>query len=320
MSSKFEWSPSLQAGESAIRYWKLCLCILKGASVSESTFDHLHKLAFGSPYKLDILTQSDLSSQLTISFKHLRNLQKVHSFLRLAYLDSLAEALVLQSSPNLAHDSVSHIREEWKLKTIKQLWYRECMRRAYRKIGFTLHHPTNLGLDRLDIPDPAASDLHLGNPSKPKSWKGPWVSLTDPNDIAKEVIKMNIAQYHQAHETPFSSGPLADLVGRAADTPSADSLLSGELSSFPPGLPETHRILSILSSPTLPSAPTPDISISDEDFIAAYKATPESTSSSLSDRHVGHYKAVLSNQQILQMHCGMMSIPFITGVSPKRWN
>jgi len=65
---------------------------------------------------------------------------------------------------------------------------------------------------------------------------------------------------------------------------------------------------------------TPDISISEEEFIASYKVTPESTSSSLSGRHVGHYKAVLSNQQIVQMHCGMMSIPFLTGVSPKWWN
>jgi len=68
MSSKFEWSPSLQAGVSAVQYWKLCLRILKGASASASTLDHLHKLAFGSPYKPDILTQSYLSSQLTIAY------------------------------------------------------------------------------------------------------------------------------------------------------------------------------------------------------------------------------------------------------------
>jgi hypothetical protein len=51
------------------------------------------------------------------------------------------------------------------------------MRRAYKKIGFTLKPHTALGLQCIDIPDAMASRQY-GDPNDPKHWKGPWVSLT----------------------------------------------------------------------------------------------------------------------------------------------
>jgi len=65
---------------------------------------------------------------------------------------------------------------------------------------------------------------------------------------------MNQEQYHQAHQTPFGSGPLAHLVGRAGDTAVAKSLILGQL---PPSLPnkllhETIWILQTLAKPYPP--------------------------------------------------------------------
>jgi hypothetical protein len=48
-----------------------------------------------------------------------------------------------------------------------------------------LLNPVQQGaLNKLDVPDPAAIDPKFGHPSQPKSWSGPWMTLTDPDEIA----------------------------------------------------------------------------------------------------------------------------------------
>lgn len=60
----------------------------------------------------------------------------------------------------------------------------------------------------MDIPDPSAKEPGLGSPTDPKSWKGPWLSITDPEEIARVVCSIYTKQYNQAFNTPFGSGPL----------------------------------------------------------------------------------------------------------------
>jgi hypothetical protein len=55
----------------------------------------------------------------------------------------------------------------------------------------------------------------------PKTWKGPWKCVTHPDGIAQLVKQVNKRQYHQAHNTPFGSGPLSQAMGQASDLPTA---------------------------------------------------------------------------------------------------
>lgn len=82
-------------------------------------------------------------------------------------------------------------------------------------------------------------------------------------------------------------------------------------------MPETHRILKTLSN-TYPHT-LGTTTIAEDEFIASYKVAKESTSSSPSGWHVGHYKAVLSDPQLVSLHASMMSIPFQVGIVPDRW-
>jgi hypothetical protein len=185
------------------------------------------------------------------AYSSLKALQKKHYELWEWYLEDLAEAIVLERAPQLAETGLKHLLQDKSAKQLKQLISREKMRKMYRKISRALNKTKGTGLSRIDIPDPSAISDVTGDPNDPKTWKGPWKSITSPRGIAQEVCKMNTAQYHQAHDTPFGSGPLADMIGQRGDTSCCHELLCGTLPpEMPPSLlPETLRVLNVLAQP-----------------------------------------------------------------------
>jgi hypothetical protein len=149
---------------------------------------------------------------------------------------------------------------------------------------------------------------------------GAWKSVTDPSLITLHVNAANIRQYNQAEETPFGSGPLADVLGSLADTSTARSLIQGE---FPIDielpLQETREIVKNLSFALNLTPQEISSTITSEQFVSTYKAVKEAISSSLSGHHVGHYKAVLEDSSLTALHSSMMSILYMVGFSPTHW-
>jgi hypothetical protein len=134
-----------------------------------------------------------------------------------------------------------------------------------------------------------------------------------PNDIAAVIKDINRTQYHQAHGTPFCSGPVTAAFGHRGDTAQADELLQGSIPSDLKDLPmlsETRRILDTMATP-YSIVSDPNGRVSPDDFISAYSIAKESTSSSPSGRHIGHVAA--------QLHSRMMSFPFLHGFAPDQW-
>ncbi len=247
--------------------------------------------------------------------------RKNHRQLRESYLEGLAEAIVLHQSPTLHRAEAIYIREEQKTKQLKNLIKREKYRRMYRKIGHTLAPNLSKGLNRVDIPDKNAKGENLGRHDDPKAWKGPWVSITRPEEIAKHVSDMNIKQYNRAYATPFGSGPLAEVIGRNGDTPATAELLDGTLPTtiLADLMPETIRLLQTLATPKLKMEVKIKVEITEEEFISTFRVVREDTSSSPTGHHVGHYKAILKDPALVQVHTTMMSIPFQAGFAPQRW-
>jgi hypothetical protein len=133
----------------------------------------------------------------------------------------------------------------------------------------------------VDIPDPTTTNPRFGTLSNPKTWTGPWVTITQPTEIANIVSDINTAQYHQAHNTPFGSGHLANTLGRHGDTPQAVQLLKGVIPEIDSKntLPETLCILHSLSQPSKPMEEFNWL-MTPEEFISTYRVTPENKSTS----------------------------------------
>ena len=60
-------------------------------------------------------------------------------------------------------------------------------------------------------------------------------------------------------------------------------------------------------------------SISPEDFAAGFRQLSEDLSSSLSARHLGHYKAILGEPDLCAMYATVITVPFQHSFTIHRW-
>ncbi|MFN9983150.1 MAG: hypothetical protein ACK53Y_24700, partial [bacterium] len=90
------------------------------------------------PTNLD-LTFQDIITRLKQSTQASKQHQHQHSKLRASHLESLAEARVVQRSPDLSYESMQEVRSTRTQKKLRQLIQWEAMRKSYRKIGKLLN-------------------------------------------------------------------------------------------------------------------------------------------------------------------------------------
>jgi hypothetical protein len=134
----------------------------------------------------DKLNQQEILELLRSAIKDRPNKQARHPELRENYLLNLAEALVLKQNPSLSDPTKTLKLEKKKSKQIKAMAKREKKKRMYAKIGDMLSppHDNMRGLCRIDVPASFPLEPYPIGPD-PKTWEGPWCSITDPDLIAK---------------------------------------------------------------------------------------------------------------------------------------
>jgi len=311
-SEVYQWSPALTEVVNVVRFWRIRLKQAKGVMISQHAINKAAEKA-NIPDGLTHMTTVAITKKLREAHQQLKEFQKKHIELRETYLEALAAARV--DHKGLSGSSNPESRKKATEKEIKRILRNERCRRSHRTVRRYLRPRENGGLTKIDIPADSNAD--------PKTWNGPWLTITQPEDIAMKVCSANAAQYHQACDTPFATEPLLSSIGLDGAGPGSDSIMNGIL---PPEevtrqlLPETVAILTNLAnlpaSSTIPSLAT---SITPEKFQALYKTITEQTSSSPSGRHVGHYKAIAKSDDLSKLWAAMMHIPHLSGFSPSRW-
>jgi len=245
-TNNYDWSPTLVRSVFAERFWRLALRHSQGRSISDDLFYRAKDNA-GITVDASKLTLPDIVQCPACARQNRKEMQQNHQALRKNYLEKLAEALVLKRAPYLDSDPKYNERLTRRTeKEVKRLIRLEQKRKYYRMIGSQLrdHNDNSGGLTRVDVPA-HPPDIPLSSLPDPKTWKGPWRSVTDPEEIARYVCVMNTRQYNQAMPTPFGSGYLADSIGFNIDQPAAQDILNGTFTpaSTVPLLPETLRII-----------------------------------------------------------------------------
>ena len=169
---------------------------------------------------------------------------------------------------------------------IRRLKKAEDLKRLWKKLKIARQADTHHreGVFRLEIP--------LHSDTDPKQYND-WQVIDVPSEVVAHLQKRNRTHFGQAHGTPFTVPPLSDQLGFTGDSIAATQIPEGRYDSSPLSesvqllikhLKYTHEIEQDTCRPT----------INDADFCGKLKVWRESTSTSPSGLHLGHYKVLIA--------------------------
>ena len=144
-------------------------------------------------------------------------------------------------------------------------------------------------------------------------------TLLDCAAIENELLRYNREWFRQAQDTPFGHGELFELLGYDGLTEEATAIVSGTCIPYM-GIPMSRELQTFLEECRRPDS-VKEISsiISVADFTKTVKEWKETTSTSPSGRHLGHYKTTLFNERMTALHVSMINLPIMNGFAPERW-
>jgi hypothetical protein len=118
-------------------------------------------------------------------------------------------------------------------------------------------------------------------------------TIIDAEIIEKLLMARNKKHFGQAKGTPFTVIPLKDLLGWCGDTAFADMLLEGKVEmELIEGLDKGAKKIMEKVAENLKMRDTVVPTITKEDVVRNFKRWKETTSTSPSGRHLGHYKTL----------------------------
>jgi hypothetical protein len=121
------------------------------------------------------------------------------------YLTALADGIISRRCPFLDDPRNRHMKPEKIAHEIRELKKREKKRSMFRQISHCLLSDNlNLGgLSAVHIPAGNSQPFPVG--PDPKTWKGAWTTITNPDHIAHHICSSNTRQYNKhLHHLPVS--------------------------------------------------------------------------------------------------------------------
>jgi hypothetical protein len=182
----------------------------------------------------------------------------------------------LDASAN-AHDKATAVR-------LRKIQKAEDLNQLFRKLRAAQISGIRQGVTRVEIPKHSEED--------PKTCTE-WIQIDVPTDVLRLLQERNRAHFGQAHGTPFTVPPLSEHLGFRGDGTYGQQILSGKY-DMSECKEDVQLLLQHLKQVDevhqLPSRPT----ILPEEFESKLKIWTESTTTSPSGLHLGHFKALIA--------------------------
>ena len=146
------------------------------------------------------------------------------------------------------------------------------------------------------------------------------VQYTEQQDIERVVQEETQTRFTAAESSPFCQGLLREQLGYMADTETAASILNGTF-TIPTLLDDTAALLiqEIGRVGQLVSRGCVRMDVSAEEFSDYWRHMKESTSSSMSGVHFGHYVVAGANPSLSSFFARKISLVMRSGTAPSRW-
>ena len=186
---------------------------------------------------------------------------------------------------------------------LKQLRDRELLRKANRRIDWTLEKHKGSGVTKISILD----------------HQGVTRDITDQNGIERECLKEFESKFRQTENTQSMQEPWLSILGYNGKTQGAQDILNGTL-EFPVGTSEyTRNFIHELRREPIIHHPAPPALMETKSFQQGWQQMKERTSAGISGINFGHMKACADDNELSQFEATVSHIPYSTGIVPETW-
>ena len=210
----------------------------------------------------------------------------------------------------------------------------EAINQLFEKLKALRQKRVKSGVTRIEVP------MHEGiDPKVCTEWK----QLDIPSDVLHHLRERNRSHFGQAAGTPFTIPPLSENLSFTGHTEAASNILRGEC-IYRGTDPNVTLLLRHLKQTQEVSTFTFPVQVSEEEYVGKLKAWRETTATSPSGMHLGHYKALLARHsfteipededdehrekrealnrkqnEMLQVHSTLLNYALERGYSYRRW-
>ena len=149
-----------------------------------------------------------------------------------------------------------------------------------------------------------------------------WETVINRADMESHLLSYNRDSFRAASESPCGNGLLHDAITFSSLSPASLQILAGELPpDWPTDDPSLTELLASFAVPDVVSQgpPIPTI-ITTEDVMKGFQSWSESTSTSPSGRHLGHYKSLIQHEVLLKCLVLFLNIAISRGIAIPRWS
>ena len=308
------WSPALKAAQIAVEFW-----LKKISSIRNNINYRLQLQRLINKLPKTARNEYDLDQTHT-----LQQAQTHHRAARRQRYTVMSEASDYRSMFLHERAAAAALASDDDKETIlKRLITSQERSDTYKK----LHHvfkPANTGaISHLEVPK---GDWQW--PYNPKQVTE-WTREYDTQKVEDHLFDRNITHFGQAKETPWTKPPFSDIPFDSTG-PLANSILAGTY-QHPQSGPH-GKYLQLLIDALQQKIPTLPSDITERDISQGFRVWNEITSTSPSNRHLGHYKSLLSidgredkdttkhiAEDIMHAHYQMTSLCTKLGISLTRW-
>ena len=293
VSGKYQWSPALAKAIEILAYWKA------RKRYGSDRNGVIKKLEIDTGLTFEFQTEDEIHMKIQESKQNLKSIQQNDVQHRREYLEDMATKYSNENNVSQA-TAVSELISHESLRTTFSL-LRERMKSSnhgqLQKVWVAVDEQGRYVKDE-------ASKLEVSNPA----------------EVHNVLLTRNKKHLGQARRTPFASGKWARSLKWDGTGDLGTDILSGSILNKEKFGRTVQLYFESLRTTRFSGGLKiiqPQLSI--EAYKQFWKKKKEETVTSPFGLHVGHYKAALQNEKILNVHRIMLLIPFQTALVPQRW-
>jgi hypothetical protein len=246
------------------------------------------------------LTADQIRREFNVANRTFRSCQKASIPLRMKTYQDLLEHYEEDTNPLTLGVS------RRKAKIVQRTINTEIVRSQFQGLRRVLKPSQSSGISKLLVPrrgegpNDVDNTYHLLQSTHPDDLV--WETIVEREQLEQQLLEYNRESFRAASESPLGHGILFDAITFSSLSPTSAAILNGYI---PPDLNiDDHALNELLASFATPPSVSQKGEIptifSEDDVRYGFGSWRESTSTSPSGRHLGHYKAIIQHPELLR--------------------